>query len=348
LTLLRRNCGYRFSLKEWHGRPAREITRKLRLPLGPMRCTIFILLLLSASGLAHARNPAVDRNRSNQQVERIVAADPHVTVSACVVSGDITVHSWDRNEVRARISDGVQIDLTRVDAGKSQTATELKLTVQGPRSTRGASCLPLGDVELTVPRGASVKLQTSSGEISATEMANVTATSQSGTITIEKGHGEIDLNTIGGEISVRNSTGAFKLHTVGGSIDARDLGPASAGDSLEAGSVGGDVTLDRIQHQRLKLNTVGGDVTYAGPLSRGGHYSFQTISGQVRLLLPANSSFRVKGTLGVGGELSGDFNIAVEKASDYSPMRSVDAIVGKGDASIDVNVFSGEIQIRKQ
>ena len=38
---------------------------------------------------------------------------------------------------------------------------------------------------------------------------------------------------------------------------------ANAGDSLEAGSVGGDVTLDRIQHQRLKLNTVGGDVTYA-------------------------------------------------------------------------------------
>jgi hypothetical protein len=31
---------------------------------------------------------------------------------------------------------------------------------------------------------------------------------------------------------------------------------------------------------------------------RGGHYSFQTISGQVRLLLPANSSFRLKGHSG--------------------------------------------------
>jgi DUF4097 and DUF4098 domain-containing protein YvlB len=321
----------------------------MRVPLYAMRYSItFILLLLSVSGLAHARTPAPERNRGNQQVERTVAADPRVIVSACVVSGDITVHSWDRNEVRARISDGVQIDLTRLDQGKTPTATELKLTVQGRHSPRGASCLPLGDVELTVPRGAGVKLQTSNGEISVTEVAGVTATSQSGTITLEKVHGEVDLNTIGGEISVRNSTGTFKLHTVGGSIDARDLGPANAGDSVEAGSVGGDVTLDRIQHQRLKLNTVGGEVTYAGPLSRGGHYSFQTISGQVRLLLPANSSFRVKGTLGVGGELSGDFNIKVEKASDYSPMRSVDAIVGKGDASIEVNVFSGEIQIRKQ
>jgi len=331
---------------KWHGRPARDVSYKLRLTLYAMRYYTLFILLLSVSGLAHARHPASDRNR-NQQVERTVAADPHVTVSACVASGDITVRSWDRNEVRARISDGVQIDLTRVDQEKTQTPIELKLTVQGHRSARGASCLPLGDVELTVPRGARLKLQTSNGEISVTEVAGVTATSQSGTITVAKMHGEVDLNSIGGEISVRDSTGTFKLHTVGGSIDARDLGPANAGDSLEAGSVGGDVTLDRIQHQRLKLNTVGGEVTYVGPLSRGGHYSFQTISGQVRLLLPANSSFRLKGTLGTGGELSGDFNIAVEKASNYSPMRSVDAIVGKGDASIDVNVFSGEIQIKK-
>jgi DUF4097 and DUF4098 domain-containing protein YvlB len=309
--------------------------------------TIAICLLLSISALAHAYNPGSDRNR-NQQVERTVAADPRVIVSACVASGDITVRSWDRNEVRARISDGVQIDLTRIDQDKTPTATQLTLTAQGRRSARGSSCLPLGDVELTVPRRAAVKLQTSNGEISVTEVAGVTATSQSGTITIEKAHGEVELNTIGGEISVRDSTGTFKLHTVGGSIEARDLGPANAGDSLEAGSVGGDVALDRIQHQRLKLNTVGGEVTYAGPLARGGHYSFQTISGQVRLLLPANSSFRLKGTLGVGGELSGDFNIAVDKASEYSPMRSVDAIVGKGDASINVNIFSGEIQIKKQ
>ena len=323
-------------------------TMKSSFETKPRYCTVFIFLVLSVSGLAHARNPAPDRNRSNQQVERIVAADPRVIVTACVASGNITVHSWDRKEVRARISDGVQIDLTRLDQGKTRTATELKLTVQGRRSSRGSSCLPLGDIELTVPRGAGVNLQTSSGEISASEVAGVTATSQSGTITLEKVHGEINVSTIGGEISVRNSTGTFNLHTVGGSIDARDLGPAVAGDSLEAGSVGGDVTLDRIQHQRLKLNTVGGEVTYAGPLSRGGRYSFQTISGRLRLLLPPNSSFRVKGTLGTGGELSSDFKITAERASNYSPMRSVDATVGNGDASINVNVFSGSIQIRKQ
>lgn len=347
--MLRSYCGYRFSLKKWHGRPAREVTRKMRAPLQAMRyCTIFIFLLLTFAGVVRARTSTPDRKNGNQQVERVVAADPRVTVSVCVASGDITVHSWDRNEVRARISDGVQIELTRIDQAKSQTATELKLTVRGGRPTRGPSCLPLGDVELTVPRGASVKLQTSSGEISATEVARVTATSQSGTITLERVRGEADLNTIGGEISIRNSTGAFKLHTIGGSIDARDLGPTASGDSLEAGTVGGDIMLDRIQHQRVKLNTVGGEVTYAGRLSRGGRYSFQGISGRLRLLLPANSSFHLSGTLGSGGELSSDFKVTTERTSKYSPMRSVDAIVGNGDASITVSLFSGSIQIKKQ
>jgi hypothetical protein len=41
-----------------------------------------------------------------------------------------------------------------------------------------------------------VKLQTSNGEISVIEVAGVTATSQSGTITVAKVHGEVDLNSI--------------------------------------------------------------------------------------------------------------------------------------------------------
>ena len=89
-------------------------------------------------------------------------------------------------------------------------------------------------------------------------------------------------------------------------------------------------------------------MTYEGPLARRGHYSFQGISGRLRLLLPASSSFRLSGTLGAGGELSSDFKVTTERTSKYSPMRSVDAIVGSGDASITVSFFSGSVQIRKQ
>src|SRR5262245_8841262 len=87
---------------------ARKITRRMRLPLQskPLACRVIVFLLfVFSAGAAYGNSPGDKRN--SQQVERTVAADPRVVVSACIASGDVTVHGWDRNEVRARISDGV-------------------------------------------------------------------------------------------------------------------------------------------------------------------------------------------------------------------------------------------------
>jgi len=324
----------------------------MRLPLQtkPLVCrawVIVFLIFVFSAGAVHGKPP--DHKKNSQQVERTVAADPRVVVSACIVSGDVRVHGWDRNEVRARISDGGQIALTRVDQTRTNTATELKLTAHENRATKESSCL-VGDLELDVPRAGSVKLQTNSGDISVTEVARVNATSLSGTITLVKVHDEAIVNGISGEISAHDSTGSFKLHTVSGSVDARDLAPAGPGAVLEANTTSGDVTMDRIQHQRVSVNTVNGEVKYTGPLARGGRYSFQGISGQLRLFLPANSSFRFSGTVGVGGDFHSDFNLKDEQpdVEKYGPTRHLEGVVGSGDASINASVFSGSIQIRKQ
>ena len=307
-------------------------------------------LLLFFAGVAAARGDKSDRKESHQQVERTVAADPRVVVDACLVSGNVTVHGWDRSEVHARVSDGVQIELTRTDRTRSQVASELKLTLGESRRARNSACLPYGNLELDVPRGAAIKLQTTSGDVRVTDVAQVSGTSQAGRITITKVHGEVNVSTIGGEISDDNSTGSFKLHAVGGSIDARDLAPAGGGDVLEAGTVGGDVTINRVAHQRVRVNTISGELDYAGALSRGGRYSFQSISGRLRLLLPAGSSFRLSGSIGAGGDFSNAFAPKNNHADDSQPgaMRHLDDIVGTGDATINLSFFSGSIQIKKQ
>src|SRR5262249_46570715 len=146
-----------------------------------------------------------------------------------------------------------------------------------------------------------------SGEINAAEVARVEATSQAGAISVSGVHDEIKANTIGGEIEVRDSAGAIRLHTVGGSIEARNLSETSTTDSLEVSTIGGDITLARINHKRVRANTTSGEIDYSGPLARGGSYSFQGISGKLLLSLPPNSSFRISGTLGAGGDMTSDF-----------------------------------------
>src|SRR5436189_1100344 len=267
---------------------------------------IVALALLSSAASARAVG---DRHKNNQQVERSAPADPRVVLTVCVISGTVIVQGWDRNEVRARISDGVPIQLTRVGPSTSRPASELRLTSGEANSRPHGSCLPLGDIQLDVPRGAALKLKTNSGEIRVADVAGVDANSQAGSITLTKVHGEVNANTIAGEISVRDSTGSFRLHAVGGPIEARDLAPATAGDAVDAVTVGGDITLERVQHQDIEAKTVSGDASFAGKLACGGHYHFQSISGGLRLSLPADSSFRLTGTLGQAGDLKSDFNL---------------------------------------
>lgn len=314
---------------------------------------VLVLLVIAGEALGHGLKP--DRRKSNQQVERTMAVDPRVQVSACVASGNLTVRGWDRNEVRARTGDGTQIQLTRNDQTKSQTATELGVTGNSRQSPgSNSSCIPTADIELDVPLGAGVKLQTSSGDISVTGVARVDASSQSGSISLSKVAGDTSLNTISGEVSVLDSVGSFKLHTVGGEISARHLLPTGLGGSFAASTVSGEVTLDQVQIPTVKVNTVSGDVGWTGPLSRSGRYDLQSISGRMSLLLPNNASFRLSASFGHAVKFNSDFNLNyLENQStagvwNRGGFRQFVATAGKGDSLIAVSLLEGALQISKR
>jgi DUF4097 and DUF4098 domain-containing protein YvlB len=300
-----------------------------------------------------AHGTARDRGKRNQQVERIATADPRVIVSACTLSGSFTVRGWDRREVRVR-SDGGDIELTRIDQSKSEQATELKVTSKTRRSPARNSCLMFGGIEMDVPRGASIKLQTTSGDISVTDVARAHVVTTSGSINLTKMRAETNATVIGGDITVRESTGLFNLHATGGSIDARHLAPLAASDTVSASTVSGEVTLNDVRHQRVNVNAVSGDVTYSGELPRNASYSFQNLSGAVHLLLPANSSFRLLASVGESAKISSDFDLkntanqtTIPPSNRYESRRVI-ATVGTGEATIHLSLLSGSLHIRKQ
>ncbi len=274
-------------------------------------------------------------------------ADPKVSVYACTLSGDFTVRGWERNEVRVRVS-SVEIELMRVDQIKSERATELRVVPKSRRSN--ASCLMFGDVEIDAPFGAMVRLQTTSGDITVTDLARVNATTTSGSIRLMKIREEATATVIGGDLSVHDSIGSFKLHATGGSIDARDLAPATASDSLTTTTVSGEVSLTHIQHQRVNVNSVSGEVVYAGALLPGGSYSFQNLSGEIRLLIPAKSSFRLFASVGTSVKFSSDFDLKYpeNQNGNRGAPRRVTATVGSGESLIRISLLSGSLRISKQ
>ena len=250
------------------------------------------------------------------------------------------------------MSDGMQIEFQPSAVSNSAPPKELSLGMNGEPGP-SKRCLPFGNLELEVPREATVNVQGGDSEINASGVARVSINTHGGAVTVEGVTGAVDVNTLGGEITVVNSQGAIKVHSVGGDIEVHDVRPRAPEDVCEVGNVGGDITLAQISHHQVKINTVGGDVNFNSALARGGRYNFQTISGDLSLTLPPDSSFRLSATL--QGEVASDFPLKysssqveeTDSTSRHVPQR-IEGTYGTGDALITLSSFNGSIQLRKR
>ncbi|MBA2705612.1 MAG: DUF4097 family beta strand repeat protein [Blastocatellia bacterium] len=272
---------------------------------------ISFLLVLPAS-VAYADGHG--GKSGTQKIERSIAALPTVAVSICVDSGDVTVRGWDKNEVLARSSEVGRIELKRPDAGNQSAAANKVLVWLADKSeepNEKGGCHAFGDVELIVPRGASLYLQTGDGTIDVRGVASVFARSETGDISIQKASRSVEALSFSGEISVENSTGRMAMKSVSGVVSAANLRPNDQNDCFEASTISGDIQLDGVDHQQITLKTANGKIDLSGPLAHQGRYTFNTTSGDVTLSLPANSSFRLNARVARDREVTSDFPLTL-------------------------------------
>jgi hypothetical protein len=273
---------------------------------------ISLVLILLPTGFAFADGTRA--GAGTQKIEKSIAAEPTVAVSLCVDSGDVTVRGWDKNEVLARSSEVGQIELKRPDAGM-QSGGAAKVLVWLADKNEGleekGGCYAFGDVQLMVPRGASVYLQTGDGTIDVGDVASIFARSETGDISIQKASRSVEAVSFSGEISLENSKGRVALKSVSGVVSATNLRPNDQNDCFEASTISGDIRLDQVSHQPVSVKTVNGKIDVSGPLASQGRYTFNTTSSDVTLSLPANASFRLNARLARDRELTSDFPLTL-------------------------------------
>jgi hypothetical protein len=285
-----------------------------------LRTTLVLLTLLFSSLVLPARADKLDEKRRGPKVERKIAADAAVSVSACISSGSIKVNGWDRNEVRARSLEAAEIELKRKDEG-SGLAKKIEVLVgdKAEDMSEKSPCEAFSEIELDVPRGATLQLQTRDSDIEVSDVATVYVNTQNGTVTIARATRNVDAGTIGGDISLMDSSGRINLHTAGGSIDVNNVKPAEAGDTFEAKSLGGDITLDQVTHAQLNANTLNGSLCMTGALAAGGRYNFRTMSGDMTLTMPEDSSFQLSARFSQKAEIITDFPIKLMSQASAKP-----------------------------
>jgi hypothetical protein len=267
-------------------------------------------LILSLAGSTPAHDEKKD-SQPGQKVERSIAANPQATVTLCVASGSLIVKGWDKQEIRVRSVDADQLEFRRIDKTKDPNIPASRVDVMVLDKTSRANpkldCQAIADVEMEVPAGATVQVQTRDGDINIAGVAAAYAGSQNGDILIERATKSVEAGSVGGSIMLKNSSGRVNLNSAGGGVEVMNFRASNAEDSFEVGTVSGDIQLDHIATPKVLVKTVSGSLTMSGALVKSGYYSFTNMTGDVLLELPHDASFRLSAKVNDKQDIVSDF-----------------------------------------
>lgn len=280
-------------------------------------------LLFSLAG----STPAHDEKNSSQpgeKIERSLPVDAQATVTLCVASGTLNVRGWDKSEIRVRALGAEQVDFRRIDKTKdpSKPASRVDVMVLNKAGVANPrlDCQAFADVDMEVPLGATVQVQTRDGDIMIVGVSGAYAGSQSGDITIERATKLVEAGSIGGSISLKNSSGRINLSSAGGTIDVLNVKAADGEDTFEVGTVSGDIQLDRVSTPKVIAKTVNGTVTMTGPLAKSGWYGFTNMTGDIVLEMPPDASFRLQAKVSEKHDIVSDFKLTYVTDPPAPPM----------------------------
>lgn len=262
---------------------------------------------------------------------RPVAADARVKITN--IAGSITVTGWDRDEVHVTGELGDGVESLEIDGD----ADQLTIEVRYPEGHRNYDIEP-SRLEVSVPRGARLEASGVSADVAAGGLTgDVRLDSVSGDV-----QAELDtdrparLKSVSGDLGLKGRAGGATLETVSGDIRAEGV----SGD-LRIKTVSGDAELRTGKLSHLEMESVSGELDAFIDLAQGAEVRIKSLSGEVQLGLPASASARIFAD-SYSGEIQSDFGSATKDG------RRLDATAGGGDAEINIETFSGEVEIRRR
>ena len=285
-------------------------------------------------------------------VEKSIAVvDPKVNIYLCLAKGNLKVTGWERNEIRVFVSNGSGIGFKIQQKNKQNNP--ILLTVSGIDTTKERhvsspqGCISGEDIELDVPRGAYLNIRGRTSETTINSVRKVEVKNVGGDITLRDIEQGIAASTYQGDVIVENSNGAIRLETTNGNILASGVAPAEIGDIFRVKTTSGAISLQGIEHRQNEITSNSGSIKYIGGIQSGGQYDFRTQNGTISLAIPEKSSCKINASYGFGA-FNSEIKLDNLVKNNESRAQSLTALMGSGDATVNLTTYSGSIRLRKQ
>lgn len=151
------------------------------------------------------------------------------------------------------------------------------------------------DVDITVPTGVSVEIQSTAGDVLVEgTRAPVSVESASGDITVREAAGKVRLISASGDLLLQFAEAeSIDLQTQSGDIRCEGCSCTGA-EGLKARTASGDLVMRQLSAPQVSLAAASGDIQleFAQPFS--GQANVQSASGDVTVALPQGSSCTVR------------------------------------------------------
>ena len=211
--------------------------------------------------------------------------------------GSITVETGTGPEVR--VVEKVRYGLRKPRLTEETTADWVVLRADCAWFSSNCSV----DAVITVPANLSVDVDSSGGDITASNLAgSVRLDSSGGSVRVSGLTGSVVLSSSGGDVSATGLTGTAELDSSGGSVRATEL----RSSEIKASSSGGDVQLVfDAAPDRVSADSSGGGVEVGLPRVDGGYrVNADSSGGETRIEVPTDpQSPRVIDAHSSGGDV---------------------------------------------
>ncbi|HOW85752.1 MAG TPA: DUF4097 family beta strand repeat-containing protein [Candidatus Aminicenantes bacterium] len=310
------------------------------------------VLAAAAVVVALVAAPALADQKFEDKFEKTVPLSKTGRLYLSNLSGDIEVMTWKEAQVKIealKTSKASSLEKAKENAAKvtvevsgegELVRVETKYPRQSGKFWGGDSVNVSVDYKVWVPEQAAVELVSTSGDVEVAPIGGpAKIKSVSGNVSV-RGAAGADIDLTSGDLTLKNIAGDVFVNNVSGDIEISGIK-----GSVEVKDVSGDIELLDVSGARtINAKSVSGNIIYAGTIENGGRYMIEAFSGDVRLTIPAASSFDLEANT-FSGDIASEFEVSVVGKLSHRELRGT---VGKGGATLVLKTFSGNVDLKKK
>ncbi|HEX6868665.1 MAG TPA: DUF4097 family beta strand repeat-containing protein [Candidatus Limnocylindrales bacterium] len=254
------------------------------------------------------------RTTTGAGLEHTIGADGIVSIR--VRDGDMHLRGVDGDALRIRDRTAGDLDARfEIDLGVGSASLVDRRVSGDDFGSRGGHAPVL---ELDLPRGATIVVETVSADIEADGL-----------------HGDQRYQTTSGDITLRDIRGRLAIEAVSADLDIRATGTAD----VTARTVSGDIELRAGTLRSLQVTTTSGDVKVAGRLDGSGPFAIETVSGDAQLA-PAGDVRIEMATM--SGDLHSEIGGRTEGGRGHRTL-----VLGSAGPQVTFRSMSGDLNVVK-